>query len=73
MITQLASDKLLKRLDHLDTGTLKLTTPDGKTRVFSGKNPGENASIELRDWRVVSNMITKGDIGLAEDYRAGNW
>jgi cyclopropane-fatty-acyl-phospholipid synthase len=73
MITQLASDKLLKRLDHLDTGTLKLTTPDGKTRVFSGKNPGENASIELRDWRVVSNMMTKGDIGLAEDYRAGNW
>jgi len=73
MITQLASDKLLKRLDHLDTGTLKLTTPDGKTRVFAGKNPGETASLELRDWRVVSNMMHKGDIGFAEDYRAGNW
>lgn len=73
MITQLASDKLFRRLDHLDRGTLKLTTPDGKTRVFEGKTPGENASIELRDWRVVSNMMRKGDIGFAEDYRAGNW
>lgn len=73
MITQFASDQLFRRLDHLDTGTLKLTTPDGKTRVFSGKNPGETASIELRDWRVVGNMIRKGDIGFAEDYRAGNW
>ena len=73
MLAQLTSDQLFRRLDHLDTGTLKLTTPDGKTRVFEGKNPGESASIELRDWRVVSNMVRKGDIGFAEDYRAGNW
>ena len=73
MLAQLTSDQLFRRLDHLDTGTLELTTPDGKTRFFEGKNPGENASIELRDWRVVSNMIRKGDIGFAEDYRAGNW
>lgn len=73
MLAQLTSDQLFRRLDHLDTGTLKLTTPDGKTRVFEGKNPGDTASIELRDWRVVSNMIRKGDVGFAEDYRAGNW
>lgn len=73
MIAQHASDHLFRRLDHLDTGTLKLTTPDGKTHVFEGKNPGDSASIELRDWRVVSNMMRKGDIGFAEDYRAGNW
>jgi len=73
MITQLASNQLFRHLDHLDTGTLRLITPDGKTRVFSGKNPGASASIELRDWRVVSNMLRKGDIGFAEDYRAGNW
>lgn len=73
MLAQIASDQLFKRLDHLDTGTLKLTTPDGKTRVFEGRNPGESAAIELRDWRVVSNMVRKGDIGFAEDYRAGNW
>lgn len=73
MLEQITSDQLFRRLDHLDTGTLKLTTPDGKTRVFEGKNPGENASLELHDWRVMSNMARKGDIGFAEDYRAGNW
>ena len=73
MIKQITSDQLFRRLDHLDSGTLKLTTPDGKTRTFEGKNPGHSACIELRDWRVIGNMIRKGDIGFAEDYRAGNW
>jgi cyclopropane-fatty-acyl-phospholipid synthase len=67
------SDQLFRHLDHLDTGTLTVTTPDGITRVFSGKNPGETAHIKLHDWRVVSNMIRKGDIGFADDYRAGRW
>jgi cyclopropane-fatty-acyl-phospholipid synthase len=73
MFTQFASDQLFRRLDHLDTGTLNLTTPDGKTRTFSGKNTGETANIEVYDWRVVSNMMRKGDIGFFEDYCAGNW
>lgn len=41
MLEQLTSDQLFRRLDHLDTGTLTLTTPDGKTRVFEGKNQGK--------------------------------
>lgn len=73
MLAKIASDQLFKRLDSLESGTLELTTPDGKTRTFEGKAPGEHANIELRDWRVVSNMIQKGDIGFAEDYRAGKW
>lgn len=73
MFAQMTSDSLFRRLDHLDTGTLKLTTPDGKTRVFEGKNPGESAHLELRSWRVIQNMLKKGDIGFAEDYRAGKW
>lgn len=73
MFAKLASDQLFKRLDSLESGTLTLTTPDGKTRVFEGKNAGEKAHLELHDWSVVTNMIQKGDIGLAEDYREGKW
>ena len=73
MIGKIAADKLFKRLDSIESGTLKVTTPDGKTRIFSGRNPGENAHIELRDWRVIGNLATRGDIGFAEDYRAGFW
>ncbi len=73
MIGKTASDFLFKRLDTIESGTLYVTTPDGKTRTFEGRAPGAKAQIELKDWRVVSNMMRKGDIGLAEDYRAGHW
>lgn len=73
MINKIASDQLFRSLDHLQSGKLALTTPDGQTRIFEGKESGEKASIEIRDWRVVSNMIRKGDVGFAEDYRAGLW
>ncbi len=73
MFAKMASNQLFNALDNLESGTLELVTPDGKTRVFGGKKPGEKAKIELRDWRVVSNMMKKGDIGFAEDYRAGLW
>ncbi|NCT41072.1 MAG: class I SAM-dependent methyltransferase [Alphaproteobacteria bacterium] len=73
MLAQIASDKLFKRLDTIESGRLEVTTPDGKTRTFEGRTPGDNATIQLHDWRVISNMIRKGDIGFAEDYRAGKW
>lgn len=70
---QIASDQLFKRLDKLESGSLLLKTPDGKTRMFEGKKPGEKAELELRSWKVVTNMLQRGDIAFAEDYRAGNW
>lgn len=73
MLAKIASDQLFKKLDSLESGTLSVTTPDGKTRVFEGKKPGEKAHLEFHDWSVVMNMMRKGDIGLAEDYRAGKW
>ncbi len=73
MLKQIATDTLFKSLDHLQSGTLELTTPDGQTRVFQGKEDGETANITLHDWRVVSNMIRKGDVGFADDYRHGLW
>ena len=73
MLAKIAPDQLFRRLDKLDTGTLKLTTPDGKVRFFSGKKIGEKADITLHDWRVIKNIIQKGDIGFADDYRSGRW
>lgn len=73
MLAQIASEQLFRRLDKIESGTLRLLTPDGKERVIEGKKPGKKAHIEIRDWRVVSNMVRKGDIGFAEDYRNGEW
>jgi cyclopropane-fatty-acyl-phospholipid synthase len=73
MIEKAASNMLFKRLDTIDSGEITVVTPDGKTRVFEGRMPGEKAKIELKEWRVILNMIRKGDVGFAEDYRAGHW
>ena len=73
MYKKIAADQLFKRLDTLESGKLTVVTPDGQSRTFAGKQDGDCAKLELKDWRVIQNMISKGDIGFAEDYRAGHW
>jgi cyclopropane-fatty-acyl-phospholipid synthase len=73
MIGKLATNKFLKNLEHLESGTLSVTTPDGKTREFEGKKPGLAANLNLKQWNVPANVARKGDVGLAEDYRDGAW
>lgn len=68
-----ASSQLFKSLDSLQYGSLALTTPDGQLRVFEGKKPGIKAKMEMHDWRVVTNLAVRGDVGFAEDYRQGHW
>jgi len=73
MLAHMAYDQMFNKLEGVKVGQLTLTTPDGKTRVFGGANDGPKAEIEMRDWRVAGNLIRKGDIGFAEDYREGMW
>jgi len=74
MINKTAAEQLLKRLDQLSWGTLTLTTPDGKTRTYGGKQEaGHHAAMVVHDWRVFTNMMRKGDIGFADDYLEGRW
>ena len=73
MMARSITDKVLKKLETIESGTLNVETPDGKSWFFEGKNPGANANIRIHDWNVAKNLAFKGDIGFAEDYRAGHW
>ncbi len=73
MIGKIAANQVFKRLDQMESGALTVVTPDGKKRSFGGKGQGHVATIEIRDWNVISNLIQRGDIGFAEDFRAGRW
>ena len=74
MMNKIAAEQLLKRLNQLSWGTLTLTTPDDITRTFVGKDKPEHlAHLHVYDWSVFSNLMLKGDIGFADDYRAGKW
>ncbi|MGE4313549.1 MAG: class I SAM-dependent methyltransferase [Pseudobdellovibrionaceae bacterium] len=70
---QFSTERFLKKLDHLDTGTIHLILPNGKEYDFGGRDAGPEATLTLHDWRVLPRMLVKGDIGFAADYRDGKW
>lgn len=73
MFAQFATDQFMRSLDNLEYGCLDLVTPDGRQRQFEGKKPGVTARLQVHDWRVATNLATKGDVGFAYDYQAGKW
>lgn len=74
MIYHKTTDQLLKKLALISTGALELTTPDGKIRTFGDEaNDNQVVKLTVKDWSVFPNIMRKGDIGFAEDYRAGKW
>ena len=64
---------VLKTIQHVEYGTLRLTTPKGVMLTAIGKKPGPEAHITLREWQVVERLMARGDIAFGEDYIAGKW
>jgi len=62
---------LFRLLEQLRFGSITLRTPDGRQIEFAGARPGPHATLGLADWQVCSDILRKGDIGLAEAYIAG--
>lgn len=73
MFAQRVTKQFLKKLDNINYGSFELVLPDGKKHVFKGKHPGADGVLILYDWKVISNLVIYGDIGFAEDYKAGLW
>ena len=53
--------EFLRSLDGIRFGRLRLTTPDGATRVFAGDQPGPDAALTIEDWRTVPALAAKGE------------
>jgi cyclopropane-fatty-acyl-phospholipid synthase len=64
---------LLSLLGRLRHGRLKLVAPGGQVFSFAGESPGPKATIQLRDWRVLDDVMRTGDIGFAEAYLDERW
>jgi cyclopropane-fatty-acyl-phospholipid synthase len=60
-------------LQNCDYGTLTVTTPDGITRNFHGKNSGPIADIQIKDDQVIDLVISGGDVAFGEAYMEGFW
>jgi cyclopropane-fatty-acyl-phospholipid synthase len=73
MFDKTITRQFLKALEHLESGSMDVTTPDGKLHQFKGDKESVHSTLILNDWRAISVFATKGDIGFAEAYRDGWW
>ncbi|HEY5411794.1 MAG TPA: cyclopropane-fatty-acyl-phospholipid synthase family protein [Caulobacteraceae bacterium] len=54
-------------------GGLEVGLPSGQRLRIGGHEPGPEARLDLRDYRVFKRILSSADVGLAEGYMAGEW
>jgi cyclopropane-fatty-acyl-phospholipid synthase len=55
------------------SGTLDIRLPNGQVLTFKGEKAGPYGLIEVRDFKFLRRVLTAGDIGFFDGYRAGEW
>ena len=72
-IGHLARDTRLvfELLDNLHGGMLEIRLPDGSSRLFGEGEHG--VTMNVHDEAMFSQVLARGDIGLAEAYLDGHW
>ncbi|MFZ1467503.1 MAG: cyclopropane-fatty-acyl-phospholipid synthase family protein [Paracoccaceae bacterium] len=61
----------LETCARIQSGSLRLRTPEGETLDFGQGSPA--AEMQINDWSVVTAVAARGDVGLGETYVAGLW
>jgi len=67
----LAARVVLTAVARLEVGSLALTLPNGRQHRFQGHQPGPNAEIVVKDWRLFASVVRGGDMAFAEAYMDG--
>lgn len=73
MLFRKTSDDFLRKLDGIRQGNLNVEMPNGKTYQFGNSSEAKQVQLAIKDWRVMENLVARGDTGFAEDYREGKW
>ncbi|WP_431111295.1 class I SAM-dependent methyltransferase [Variovorax paradoxus] len=64
---------LVRLLRSVRCGVIAVELPNGQRVEGRGAAEGPHAAIRLHRWRPLARMLLRGDIGLAESYRDGDW
>ncbi|NCF62003.1 MAG: methyltransferase domain-containing protein [Gammaproteobacteria bacterium] len=73
MLDGLARKSVLRQLQKLDTGKLRVLEADGESRFGSDDDSGPRANIQVIDPRFFSEIAFGGSIGGGEAYIHGYW
>jgi cyclopropane-fatty-acyl-phospholipid synthase len=63
----------LRFLTALQFGALTITFPDGQRVRIEGQETGPDGAVTIKDYKAVTAMLRRGDIGFAEAYMDGHW
>ena len=69
----LAARGVLRLLERLQIGRLDLHGPDGLWRHFGHDTQGPHVEVALHDWRVLGEVLRRGDIAFAEAWMRRAW
>jgi len=68
-----AARRVCALLRRLSVGRLDLHCPDGRVRTFGAPDSARRATLQVDDWSVFDDVLSRGDIGFGEAYMAGRW
>ena len=69
----LAARGVLRLLERLQIGRLDFHGPDGIWRHFGQDTQGPHVEVTLHDWRVLGEVLRRGDIAFAEAWMRRAW
>jgi len=70
-LTSRLKHEFLETCAQIQSGSLRLRTPEGEIYDFGHGSP--TAEMQINDWSMVTAVAGRGDIGLGETYVAGLW
>ena len=73
MLYRKTDDSVLKTLENIAYGSIRISLHDGRRYEFSGAAEGPAAHLEIHSPDVLWNMAVGGDTAFARDYQAGKW
>ncbi len=70
-LTRRVATDFLSACERIETGRLRVRTPEGHVHDFGGA--GTEAEFRINDWSAVTALLARGDVGFGEGYVAGLW
>ena len=71
VLTSRVARDFLASCERIETGRLRVRTPEGQIHDFGVRGP--EAEFQINDWAAVTALLARGDIGFGEGYVAGLW
>ncbi len=60
-------------LAQLQVGQLAVRLPDGRERTFGDATSELRSTIDVHDWRFLTDLLHGASVGVGESYMAGRW